>query len=62
MFGKGDKYDDRFEVTYEQGKLTVYKIIRDKETGVNYFYHAAGYGMAVTPLLDKEGKPVVTID
>lgn len=62
MFGKGLKEDERFEVVYEQGKLAIYKIIRDKETGVNYFYHAAGYGMAVTPLLDKDGKPVVTID
>lgn len=62
MFGKRDKWDDRFEITYEQGKLAVYKIIRDKETGVNYFYHAAGYGMAVTPLLDKDGKPTITID
>lgn len=62
MFSKKDNYDDRFEVIYEQGKLTVYKILRDKETGVNYFYHAAGYGMAVTPLLDKDGKVVVTID
>lgn len=62
MFGKGDKRDDRFEVTYEQGKMTIYKIIRDKETGVNYLYHAADYGIAITPLLDKDGKPVVTID
>lgn len=62
MFGKRDNYDDRFEVTYEQGKLSIYKIIRDRETGVNYLYHAAGYGMSITPLLDNEGKPVVTID
>ncbi len=62
MFGKGDGRDDRFEVIYEQGKLAVYKIIRDRETGVNYLYHAAGYGLSVTPLLDKDGKPTVTID
>lgn len=62
MFGRTDKRDDRFEVIYEQGKLAIYKIIRDKETGVNYLYHAAGYGLAVTPLLDKDGKAVVTLD
>lgn len=62
MFGRADKRDDRFEVIYEQGKLAIYKIIRDKETGVNYLYHAAGYGLAVTPLLDKDGKAVVTLD
>lgn len=62
MFGRADKRDDRFEVIYEQGKLAIYKIIRDKQTGVNYLYHAAGYGLAVTPLLDKDGKAVVTLD
>ena len=62
MFGKKDKVDERFEVIYEQGKLAIFKIVRDKETGVNYLYHAAGYGLALTPLLDKDGKPVVTLD
>ncbi len=62
MFGKKDKFDERFEVIYEQGKLAIFKIIRDKETGVNYLYHAAGYGLSLTPLLDKDGKPVVTLD
>ena len=62
MFGKKDKFDERFEVIYEQGKISIFKIIRDKETGVNYLYHAAGYGLALTPLLDKDGKPVVTLD
>lgn len=60
MFSKND--NDRFETIYEQGKLTVYKILRDRETGVNYLYHGAGYGIALTPLLDKDGKPVVTSD
>lgn len=60
MFSKKDKQDDRFEVIYEQGKVSVFRIIRDKETGVNYLYHAAGYGLSMTPLLDTDGKPVVT--
>jgi hypothetical protein len=32
----------------------------DKETGVNYFYHAAGYGGGLTPLLNRDGTPVIT--
>lgn len=62
MFNRGDRQDDRFEVIYEQGKVFLYKIIRDKETGVNYLYHSAGEALSITPLLDEEGKPVVTKD
>ena len=32
----------------------------DRETGVNYLYHAAGYGAGLTPLLNRDGTPVVT--
>jgi hypothetical protein len=32
----------------------------DRETGVNYLFHAAGYAGGLTPLLDKDGKPVIT--
>ena len=32
----------------------------DKETGVNYLYHACGYSGGLTPLLDRDGKPIVT--
>ena len=53
----GEKVDDRFEKIYEQGKMTVTEIWVDKETGVQYLYHAAGYGAGLTPLLDKDGKP-----
>ena len=52
--------NDRFIKTYSQGSLTVSEIWVDRETGVNYFYHASGYGGGLTPLLDREGKPVVT--
>jgi hypothetical protein len=51
---------DRFKKVYSQGALTVTEIWVDKETGVNYLFHASGYAGGLTPLLDREGKPVVT--
>ena len=54
------KKDDRFVKTYSQGQINVTEIWVDKETGVNYIYHAAGYGAGLTPLLDRDGKPVIT--
>ena len=32
----------------------------DKQTGVNYLYISAGYGAGLTPLLNRDGTPVVT--
>jgi hypothetical protein len=32
----------------------------DKETGVNYVFHAGGYAGGMTPLLDKDGNPIVS--
>ena len=32
----------------------------DKETGVNYLALKSGYGLGITPMLDKDGKPIVT--
>ena len=32
----------------------------DKETGVNYLFVQSGYAGGLTPLLDADGKPVVT--
>lgn len=32
----------------------------DKETGVTYLFIKSGYGAGLTPLLDSEGKPVIT--
>lgn len=32
----------------------------DRETGVNYLYHSAGYGGGLTPLLNRDGTPVIT--
>ena len=53
---------ERFKKVYSQGSLTVTEIWVDKETGVNYIFHASGYSGGMTVLLDKEGKPVITPD
>ena len=52
--------NDRFEKVYSQGTLNITEIWVDKETGVNYVFHASGYAGGMTPLLDREGKPVVS--
>ena len=31
----------------------------DRETGIQYLYHSGGYSGGLTPLLDKEGKPLI---
>ena len=51
---------DRFEKVYSQGTLNVTEIWIDKETGVNYVFHASGYSGGLTPLLDREGKPIIS--
>ena len=54
------KEDDRFQRVYKQGIATVMEVWVDRETGVNYLFHMDGYGGGLTPLLDREGKPVVS--
>ena len=60
MFNKTDKKEKRFEKVYEQGTMDGMDIWVDRETGVNYLYHYAGYSGGLTPLLDRDGKPVVS--
>ena len=52
----------RFKVVYSQKiKLAeTVEILVDTETGVNYIYRQSGYSGGLTPLLDADGKPVVT--
>lgn len=52
--------NDRFEKVYTQGALNVIEIWVDKETGVNYIFHQSGYAGGMTPLLDRDGKPVIS--
>ncbi len=51
---------DRFKKVYTQGTLTVMEIWVDTETGVNYVFRQSGNAGGLTPLLDKDGRPVVT--
>ena len=53
----------RFETVYQESTvLTEKTIFVDKETGVNYLFHRDGYGGGLTPLLNADGKPVVSPD
>ncbi|MCI6228129.1 MAG: DUF6440 family protein [Firmicutes bacterium] len=54
------KKEKRFAEVYSEGSLTVTKILVDKQTGVNYLFHASGYAGGLTPLLKADGTPVVT--
>ena len=57
-----NKTTKRFEFQEpEKGTiLTDALIIIDKKTGVNYLMVRSGYGAGLTPLIDAEGKPIVT--
>ena len=54
--------DRRFEKVYNQGVVDVIEIWVDKETGVNYIYRMSGYAGGLSPLLDKNGKPIIYWD
>lgn len=51
--------DKRFIKIYSQDMAST-EIWVDKETGVNYLFHACGYSGGFTVLLDSEGKPIIT--
>ncbi len=63
MCGK-DKKDGRFEVILNEGSALSesgqMQILVDKETGVNYLWVKSGYAGGLTPLLDADGKPIIT--
>ncbi len=54
------KKEKRFLKTYSQGTVDVIEILVDQETGVNYLFRSNGYAGGMTPLLDREGRPVLT--
>lgn len=58
-----EKKDKRFIKVYSQSggfagnSMTIYV---DRETGVNYLFSASGYAGGLTPLLNRDGTPVIT--
>ncbi len=58
------KEKDRFVRVYKQRMFNLVNIATeiwiDRETGVNYIFHMDGSSGGLTPLLDEEGKVVVT--
>lgn len=52
--------EERFVKCYSQGAININEIWVDKQTGVNYLFHACGNAAGLTPLLGADGKPVVT--
>ncbi len=54
--------EKRFKKVYNQGKLEGIEIWVDTETGVNYMFQFAGYAGGLTPLLDENGKVIITKD
>lgn len=52
--------DKRFVWLKSEGFLKETRIIIDTETGVNYLFVQEGYAGGLTPLIDANGKPIVT--
>ena len=52
--------EKRFIKIYSDGAFGSNEIWVDTKTGVNYLFHAAGYAGGLTPLLNRDGTPVIT--
>ena len=56
--------DERFVSVFKEGSgfsiAGVRQVLVDTETGVNYLWIESGHAGGLTPLLDADGKPVVT--
>ena len=56
------KENERFECIHREGSSfgTLRCIFVDKVTGVNYLFMQSGYSGGLTPLLDRDGNPVIS--
>lgn len=53
---------ERFVRAVKEGSdwTTKREVWIDRETGVNYLWVSSGYAGGLTPLLDRDGKPIVS--
>ena len=54
--------EKRFKKIYSQGALDGVEVWVDTQTGVNYLFMQSGYAGGLTPLLDVNGKAIITRD
>jgi hypothetical protein len=58
------KKESRFEIVFKDGAQLkddgLRQILVDTETGVNYLVWKSGYAGGITPLLDSDGKVIIT--
>ena len=56
------KKNERFVKVYSQSSFSTgnVSILVDKQTGVNYLFTQTGYASGLTPLLNRDGTPMVT--
>lgn len=51
---------ERFETVWEEGTINTRTVLRDRDTGVCYLVVHTPLGCGLTPLLDSDGKPMVS--
>ena len=49
-----------FKKSEKENLITDAIVIVDTKTGVNYLFVKSGYGAGLTPLIDADGKPIVS--
>lgn len=57
---KGKRFIVASNETLKGNMLASCLVLVDRETGVNYLMASYGSGAGLTPLLDREGKPIIT--
>lgn len=56
------KNNDRFICIEKQGTAKSVEVWVDTQTGVNYMFLHQGFAAGLSPLLDADGKPVVSTE
>lgn len=62
-YTESEEFTDRFYYIKDIHNRNLYqRIIVDKETGVMYLFHCAGYKGGLTVMVDANGKPLICDD